>query len=271
MKQYVYQNNINLINLLYESDFWKIIKEDAEYYRKNNKLKRDNAFRKLKSLIESIYVDPDGFDKALAAEMQDFYNEMQESQYIKESYYLSINHQKCSLEALIGWKPLYQYRTGDKKWLDDLELIRRNRRGHLAFPVQKNSLNQLRGTLLKDRIDYTLFDIKLFYDNAAHLKLQKAYEQKSTRDWLLSFGSFNRFIDQMKLNYFVYSNSEDLSSYDVIDLSKPYRNSSDHCLEAIPQKIKIEDNYITNIIDYVKYYGENLSNTHSELMYDYYL
>lgn len=102
MKQYVYQNNINLINFLYESDFWKIIKEDAEYYRKNNKLKRDNAFRKLKSLIESIYVDPDGFDKALAAEMQDFYNEMQESQYIKESYYLSINHQKCSLDALIG-------------------------------------------------------------------------------------------------------------------------------------------------------------------------
>ena len=59
---------------------------------------------------------------------------------------------------------------------------------------------------------------------------------KNTRDWLLSFGSFNRFIDQMKLNYFVYSNSEDLSSYDVIDLSKPYRNSSDYCLEAIPQK-----------------------------------
>ena len=107
MKQYVYQININLINLLYESDFWKIIKEDAEYYRKNNKLKRDNAFRKLKSLIESIYVDPDGFDKALAAEMQ-------ESQYIKESYYLSINHQKCSLDALIGWKPLFRFRNGDK-------------------------------------------------------------------------------------------------------------------------------------------------------------
>ena len=75
----------------------------------------------------------------------------------------------------------------------------------------------------------------------------------------------------MKLNYFVYSNSEDLSSYDVIDLSKPYRNSSDYCLEAISQKIKIEDNYITNIIDYIKYHGENLSDTYSELMYDYYL
>ena len=74
----------------------------------------------------------------------------------------------------------------------------------------------------------------------------------------------------MKLNYFVYSNSEGLSSYDVIDLSKPYRNSSDHCLEEI-LKNKIEDNYITNIIDYVKYYGENLSDTYSELMYDYYL
>lgn len=74
MKQYVYQNDINLINSLYESDFWKIIKEDAAYYHKNNKFKKDNAIRILESLIKSIYVDPDGFDKALAAEMQDFYN-----------------------------------------------------------------------------------------------------------------------------------------------------------------------------------------------------
>lgn len=232
MKQYVYQININLINLLYESDFWKIIKEDAEYYRKNNKLKRDNAFCKLKSLIESIYVDPDGFDKALAAEMQ-------ESQYIKESYYLSINHQKCSLDALIGWKPLFRFRNGDKKWLDDLELIRGNRMGHLAFPVQKNSLNQLRGILLKDRIDYTLFDIKLFYDNAAHLKLQKAYEQEPTRKWLKSFGTFNQFIERMQLNYFVYKDPITFK-YDVIDLSLPYNNDKSHCLKEIPKKLSLK-------------------------------
>ena len=270
MKQYVYQNNINLINLLYDRDFWKIIKEDAEYYRKNNKLKRDNAFRKLKSLIESIYVDPDGFDKALAAEMQDFYNEMQESQYIKESYYLSINHQKCSLDALIGWKPLFQYRKGDKKWLDDLELIRGNRRGHLAFPVQKNSLNQLRGTLLKDRIDYTLFDIKLFYENADHLKLQKAYEQEPTRNWLMSFGTFNQFIERMQLNYFVYKDPITLK-YGVIDLSLPYNNDKSHCLKEIPKKIKVEETYITNILNYIKKYGEKLSTIHVDLMIDYHL
>ena len=56
MKQYVYQNDINLINSLYESDFWKIIKEDAAYYHKNNKFKKDNAIRILESLIKSIYV-----------------------------------------------------------------------------------------------------------------------------------------------------------------------------------------------------------------------
>ena len=84
-------------------------------------------------------------------------------------------------------------------------------------------------TLQQNRIDYTLFDIKSFYNHETNLKLQKAYEQKNTRDWLLSFGSFTRFIDQMKLNYFIYSNSEDLSSYDVTHLSKPYRNFSDYC------------------------------------------
>ncbi|HDL0566480.1 hypothetical protein [Staphylococcus aureus] len=41
--------------------------------------------------------------------------------------------------------------------------------------------------------------------------------------------------------------------------------------EALPQKIKIEENYVTNIIDYIKYFGENLSDTHSELMYKYFL
>ncbi|MBK3949511.1 DUF6994 family protein [Staphylococcus haemolyticus] len=271
MKRYVYENNINLIKSLYASDFWTTLKEEAKYYKHNNKLKKDNSLSKLKSLIDVIYIDPDAVDKALIAEMQDFYNEMQETQYINKPYYLSINNHKCSLDAIIGWKTLFQYHKGQEIWLEDLALIRGSKMGHLAFPVQKSSINQLRGNLLKDRIDYTLFDIKSFYNHETNLKLQKAYEQKNTRDWLLSFGSFNRFIDQMKLNYFVYSNSEDLSSYDVIDLSKPYRNSSDHCLEAMPQKIKIEDNYITNIIDYVKYYGENLSNTHSELMYDYYL
>ncbi|WP_257213222.1 DUF6994 family protein [Mammaliicoccus sciuri] len=106
--------------------------------------------------------------------------------------------------------------------------------GHLAFPVQKNSLNQLRGILLKDRIDYTLFDIKLFYDNAAHLKLQKAYEQETTRKWLKSFGTFNQFIERMQLNYFVYKDPTTFK-YDVIDLSLPYNN--EHCLKEIPKKI----------------------------------
>lgn len=102
MKQYVYQNDIYLIKSLYESNFWKIVKEDAAYYQENNKLKKDNSSRKLKSLIEAIYVDPDGVDKALVAEMQDFYNELQEPQDIDDPYYLSINNQKCSLDAIIG-------------------------------------------------------------------------------------------------------------------------------------------------------------------------
>lgn len=270
MKQYVYQNDIYLIKSLYKSNFWKIVKEDAAYYQENNKLKKDNSSRKLKSLIEAIYVDPDGVDKALVAEMQDFYNELQEPQDIDDPYYLSINNQKCSLDAIIGWKPLFQYRNGNKQWLEDFELIRGSRMGHLAFPVQKNSLNQLRGTLLKDRIDYALFDIKLFYANETNLKLQKAYDQEATRKWLMSFGSFNQFIDNMRLNYFVYKNPNTLE-YEVIDLSIPYKCDFSHCLKDIPQKIEIDENYITNILQYIKECGEELSTTHTDLMYDYYV
>lgn len=270
MKQYVYQNDINLINSLYESNFLKIINEDVEYYHNNNKSKKNNYLSITKSLIKSIYVDPDGCDKALAAEMQDFYNKMQESQYIEDSYYLSINHQKCSLDAIIGWKPLFNYRKGEKKWLDDFELIRGNRMGHLAFPVHKNSLNQQRGILLKDRIDYTLFDIKLFYDNATDLKLQKAYNEEPTRKWLKSFGTFNQFVEHMQLNYFVYKDPITLK-YDVIDLSLPYNNDPSHCLKAIPKKINLEKTYITNILNYIKKCGEELSTIHVDLMNDYYV
>lgn len=170
--------------------------------------------------------------------MQDFYNKMQESQYIKESYYLSINHQKCSLDALIGWKPLFRFRNGDKNGQMTQNLLDKQN-GPFSFSSTKNSLNQLREILLKDRIDYTLFDIKLFYDNAAHLKLQKAYEQEPTRKWLKSFGTFNQFIERMQLNYFVYKDPITFK-YDVIDLSLPYNNDKSHCLKRNSQKLSLK-------------------------------
>ncbi|WP_234017711.1 DUF6994 family protein [Staphylococcus simulans] len=141
--------------------------------------------------------------------------------------------------------------------------------GHLTFPAQKNSINQIKGILLGDRIDYTLFDIKEFYNYKPELRLQKTYSQKTTRDWLKSFSSFNHFIDSMRLNYFVYSNTAVSSEYNVIDLSKPYKNTSDHCLEAIPKKVKFEENYVANIIQYIKNCGEDFSTNHSSLMYNY--
>ena len=63
--------------------------------------------------------------------------------------------------SLVG-RHSFQYHKGQEIWLKDLALIRGSRMGHLAIPVQKSSINQLRGNLLKDRIDYTLFDIKSF-------------------------------------------------------------------------------------------------------------
>lgn len=54
MKRYVYENNINLIKSIYFSDFWTTLKEEEKYYKHNNKLKKDNSLRKLKSLINTI-------------------------------------------------------------------------------------------------------------------------------------------------------------------------------------------------------------------------
>ena len=74
----------------------------------------------------------------------------------------------------------------------------------------------------------------------------------------------------MRLNYFVYKNPNTLE-YKVIDLSIPYKCDLSHCLKDIPQKIEIDKNYITNILQYIKECGETLSYVYSDLMYDYYV
>ncbi|KXA46344.1 hypothetical protein HMPREF3215_00764 [Staphylococcus simulans] len=109
MKRYVYENNVKLIKSLYDSEFWQILREDLKYYHQNNKYKRDSSLSKLNSLIEAIYVDSDRIDKALVAEMKDFYNETQKAQYSNNQYFLSINNQNCSLDGLVGWKQLFKF------------------------------------------------------------------------------------------------------------------------------------------------------------------
>ena len=59
----------------------------------------------------------------------------------------------------------------------------------------------------------------------------------------------------MQLNYFVYKDPITLK-YDVIDLSLPYNNDKSHCLKEIP-KIKVEETYITNILNYIKNMAKN--------------
>ena len=44
-----------------------------------------------------------------------------------------------------------------------------------------------------------------------------------------------------------------------------------HCLKEIPKKIELEDAYITNILNYMKKYGNELSTIHVDLMNDYYV
>ena len=86
----------------------------------------------------------------------------------------------------------------------------------------------------------------------------------------MSFGTFYQFIERMQLNYFVYKDPTTLK-YGVIDLSLPYNNDKSHCLKEIPKKIELEDAYITNILNYIKKYGKELSTTHVDLMNDYYV
>lgn len=105
---------------------------------------------------------------------------------------------------------------------DLYQLIRHNRFDCLIWPTYAMSINQMRYSVFRDRLDLTLMDIEHFYEiidteaNAGNAfsmstferienecRLSRAYFNIYTLAWLCSFKNFNDFVEKRNLQKFV--------------------------------------------------------------------
>lgn len=168
-----------------------------------------------------------------------------------------------SSDGLITVKNLFDLHEGTEKWIEEYAKYRR--KAYVFFPKHSVSINQQRYTIFDDRIDYTLFDIKYFYqlrksncedeelrnavmDQQNGCKLAKAFVKDKTFIWLNSFNSFKHFIDSNS-EYHKFVKMQN-GEYSVLDLEvgngeiiRSYKNN------GYKMDLTSIDNYYKNLFD----------------------
>lgn len=69
----------------------------------------------------------------------------------------------------------------------------------LFFPREKGGINTARYIKFGDRIDYTLFDLKQYFENKP-CKLLSSYMLPRTQSWLRSFNDFGDLVKYLRLD-----------------------------------------------------------------------
>lgn len=72
----------------------------------------------------------------------------------------------------------------------------------ILWPRHRKNINQRRYACFRDRIDYTLYDIKIFYSEGESKLVKK---DSITAKYLNSFGNFESFLAEYELGCFVYN------------------------------------------------------------------
>lgn len=197
---YIYKENIERIKLFYNSTFFK---------------KLENKYPKyIRSICESLMEDPDACDKNLYINKT---NQLKNLNLICKQTSCIDNNIILGMDCVIGWKKLFNIYGGNYQWIEDYKLIRSSLNAHFLWPRNgNNTINTVRHRIFNDRIDFTLYEIKLFYENnfdSNNLKMKSAFDNIITKEWLKKFNTFKNLCDMMQLTIFVDNN------YDVIDLS----------------------------------------------------
>lgn len=264
-------DKINKIKNIINCWWFKIKNEKVEnfYVRKSiwEKEGLDESYKAAKEHIEilkarekipeealKIYEDPDSNDEKLYNYINKNYNyEVKKNQ----SNQLYFNDKKInfSLDGIIGWKAIINALFLKNKKIKDIEnvtsiyeIIRNPKNaGHLIWPTHAiPTINTERYQKFRDRIDYTLYDIKRFYDTIkkeiSELKLAEAYVSNSYR-WLTTFKNFDDFINQMHLNRWCIEDKN--GNYQVIDLSQNIDNIKNK--KNNPKMVQTIDSYFHTV------------------------
>lgn len=123
---------------------------------------------------------------------------------------------KCTADGLFSIRRIYRVNGIDIKTVDEYEVYRKV--PVFFFPQEKNGINMTRASVLGDKIDHTLYDIKMYFDTNTeddrnNCKLISAYKLPNTKAWLESLGSFEKLVDWYGIKgIFV---NEDYEVYDI--------------------------------------------------------
>ncbi|MGT2772180.1 DUF6994 family protein [Streptococcus marimammalium] len=198
---YIYVENIKRYENFYKSDFYNYLKKENEPF--------------IYDILEALTLDADAFDEELYLELS---NKINIKVAVRKKCLIDDNGIRLSSDVICGRKQFYKLYNGDPtKWIPAYEKIRSNVNFHFLWPQHKApTINTLRYAKFKDRIDYTLFDLKNYFENK-ECKLYKAFTSPNTKKWLESFNDFTDLVDKMNLNHFV---DENYNVYDISTLNK---------------------------------------------------
>ncbi len=191
------------------------------YYNKldyDKQIKYDSIVEKNCSMIKkqdlSSYVDPDI--------------------KIEKEITIDDEHIRLGPDGICGIKYIESYLDGtQEKKAEAYKLIRSKL---IMWPRHRQSINVRRYQCFRDRIDFTIFDIKQYYQNGESRLVKK---DSDTVKYLDSLDSFERFIDEYNFQSFVDEN------YDVKNLADGGIITS---YDEYEYSININKKYLENVI-----------------------
>lgn len=153
----------------------------------------------------------------------------------------------CTADGLFSIRRIYKKYGMKMNTIYEYEQYRRV--PIFFFPKEKNGINTTRAAVLGDRIDYTLYDLKKYYEaedesEKEKCKLFSAYRMPKTKAWLNSIGSFEKLIDWYGIkNIFTNQN------YEVYDIEKGQNAVIKEHLDEY--KWEWSDRYYANLRNYI--------------------
>jgi len=168
-----------------------------------------------------------------------------------------------SSDGICGEKALTEICKEYPKEYDKVQLyglLRKGRFECLLWPAYAMSINQMRYSIFRDRIDLTLKDIQVFYDVISDKKfsidsisaierecrLSRAYLNTYTLAWLCSFTSFDDFITKRKLEFLISLvdgeyKAEAWAGHSINIISDDYRDYFEKLVEKMTAQVEIEN------------------------------
>lgn len=189
---------------------------------------------------------------------------------IKEDVFKKIGELKCDeyISELVGEKTINLtcdfigpsiYIAKNKRGMSMADILEyyipsREFGGHMIWPSKeieirsnstiKKSINMARSYCFKERIDYTLFGIKKWYEGSEKSVEVFRNVLNGNENWLKQFKGFQGFIDFFMLNAFVSD------EYDVYDLSSYRKEEYNIVISDFPiVKFTTKEEYPDNLIE----------------------